>query len=252
VFAASRFDVAIVDLGLTDPDGPEIARALCTKQDNLCLMVIPANDASPPPEITDLEVHGVLAQPFFFPELPDRVSEALSSLAGTGPTTTGSTVEHEATADSTPPISPPPPPTLSPVAQGPVAVPTKVSPEQIPDIVEEMNALTREINAEAAILTAGGELVAHTGRLSTEEVQGLAQAVADSWRTSVRVAEILGKEQLRFEQSTEGGGYLFYSLAIAQDVILSVALRAHVPLGMIRHRTKEAADTVRDLLGLGG
>jgi hypothetical protein len=111
-----------------------------------------------------------------------------------------------------------------------------------------MEKLTKEVNADAALLTAGGELVAHTGRLSSEEVGALAQAVAESWRTSVRVAEILGREQLRFEQSTEGGGYLFYSHAVAQDVILSVALRAHVPLGIIRHRTKEAAETIRGLI----
>jgi hypothetical protein len=41
---------------------------------------------------------------------------------------------------------------------------------------------------------------------------------------------------------------MFYSLAVAEDIILSVALLANVPLGMIRHRTKEAADTLRILL----
>jgi hypothetical protein len=62
------------------------------------------------------------------------------------------------------------------------------------------------------------------------------------------VAQILGQDLKHFEQSTEGGDHMFYSLAVAEDIILSVALRANVPLGMIRHRTKEAADALRTLL----
>ena len=92
-------------------------------------------------------------------------------------------------------------------------------------------------------------MLAHTGRLGAEEADRLAQVADESWRTSARVAQILGREQLRFEQSVEGGEHLFYSLAVAEDIILSAALRANVPLGMIRHRAKETADRLRAMIG---
>ena len=113
-----------------------------------------------------------------------------------------------------------------------------------------MNTLAQEVNADTVLLTSGGELVAHTGRLAVEEANELANAVTDSWRTSVNIAEILGLDQSRFEQSTEGGGYLFYSLAVIDDLILSVAVRAGVPLGMVRHRTKSAVEALRSMLSI--
>jgi predicted regulator of Ras-like GTPase activity (Roadblock/LC7/MglB family) len=112
-----------------------------------------------------------------------------------------------------------------------------------------MTELAQEINAEAVILTCGGGLIAHAGRLSVEEANGLAQVVGENWRTSARVARILGQEQLRFEQSVEGGEHMFYSLAIAEDIILSAALSISMPLGMIRHRAKLTAEALRSSVG---
>jgi len=108
--------------------------------------------------------------------------------------------------------------------------------ERAPEIVRVMIALSQEINAEGVILTRGEELIAHAGRLSAGEAE------AESWRTSARVAQILGRKQLRFEQSVEGGEYVFYSLAVIEDIILSTALHVNVPLGIIRHRAKEAVE----------
>ena len=65
----------------------------------------------------------------------------------------------------------------------------------------------------------------------------------------VRVAELLGQNLEHYEQSTEGGEYTFYSLAIVEDIILSIALDTHVPLGMVRHNVKGTADALRALLG---
>jgi len=96
--------------------------------------------------------------------------------------------------------------------------------------------------------TRGAGLIAHTGRLSAEEADGLAQIVGESWQTSARVAQILGREQLRFEQSVEGGEHMFYSLAVTQDIILSAALGTSMPLGIIRHQAKTTADALRVLI----
>ena len=228
----SEFDLVIIDMGLTDPDGATIARMLRQQRANLRLMLIPLVGEELPPELADLDVQGVLPKPFFLPELPGRIADALARpMVGTPDTAEG--VEPD-------------------TASGRLAVSSAeridVPPEYIPEIVQEMTMLSQEINAEAVILTCERKLIAHTGRLSAEEAGELAQAVAESWHTSARVAQILGQEQLRFEQSVDGGEHMFYSLAIAEDIILSAALRASVPLGIIRHRAKETAEALRTLI----
>jgi CheY-like chemotaxis protein len=228
----SEFDMVIIDMGLTDPDGATIARMLRQQRANLRLMLIPLVGEELPPELADLDVQGVLPKPFFLPELPGRIANALARpMVGTPDTAEG--VEPD-TASSRLAVS---------SAEG-----TDVPPEYIPEIVQEMTVLSQEINAEAVILTCERKLIAHTGRLSAEEAGELAQAVAESWHTSARVAQILGQEQLRFEQSVDGGEHMFYSLAIAEGIIISAALRASVPLGIIRHRAKETAEVLRTLI----
>ena len=73
--------------------------------------------------------------------------------------------------------------------------------------------------------------------------------VSESWQASARVAAALGREQVRFEQSLhEGEDYLLYSLAAAANIVLSVALRADRPLGMIRYNTKQTAKELEPIL----
>ncbi len=222
--AAAKFDLAIVDLGLTDPDGAAVARMLRQQQADLRLMPIPLVDEELPSELADLDVQGILPKPFFLPELPGRIADALARPVGEG-SGIAETVEPGTVSDR-----------------------LAVVRDRIPEIVQVMTTLAQEVNAEAVILTCGGELIARTGRLPAKEADGLAQAVGENWRTSAHVAQILGREQLRFEQSIEGGEHMFYSLAVAEDIILSAALRTSVPLGMLRHRTKAAAETLRTLI----
>jgi len=230
---AAEFDLAIVDLGLTAPDGAKVARTLRQQRADLRLMLIPLVGEKLPSELADLDVQGVLPKPFFLPELPGRIADALVRPVSGGP----------GFAESAEPNA----------ASGTLGVSSDrlaMLGERTPEVVQEMIVLSQEINAEAVILTSRGRVIAHTGRLSAEEIGALAQAVAESWRTSARVAQILGREQLRFEQSMEGGECLFYSLAIAEDIILSAVLRANVPLGIIRHRAKETADALRALVSV--
>jgi len=238
--ATRGYDLAIVDLGLTDPEGAVIARALLQEQSDLRLMLIPLVGEEIPAELADLKVQGVLPKPFFFPELPGRIADALAQPVGAGPSrevAVGAGPGREV-ANETAPVD---------VVVAPERL--AVQPELIPEILQYMKLLSQEISSEAVILTSGEDLIAHTGRLSAEDADGLAKVVGDSWRTSARVAKILGREQLRFEQSVEGGEHMFYSLAIAEDLILSAALRVSVPLGLIRHRTKSTAEKLRGLIG---
>ncbi len=125
-----------------------------------------------------------------------------------------------------------------------------MTPELHSRIVREMSRLAQEVGADAILLTEEENLIAHAGRLEKKEVSDLAAVVCESWCTAARVAKILNKEQLRFEQSIEGSEYLLYSLALGENLVLSLIIAGRVPLGMIRHRAKEATETVRDLMGV--
>jgi len=234
--ASAEFDLVVVDLGLPDQDGCAFARGLREQWPELRLMLIPIEGDELPPEMADLDVQGVLPKPFFFPELPGRVAAALGLAEGGGP----SAAEAVASAIGARPTRP--------VLRSDERL--ALLRERFQEVIQEMSDMSREISAEAVILTCGGKLIAHTGRLAAEEADRLAQVADESWRTSARVAKILGREQLRFEQSVEGGEHLFYSLAVAEDIILSAALRAHGPLGMIRHRAKTAADKLRAMIDI--
>jgi DNA-binding response OmpR family regulator len=245
------FDLAIVDLGLENPDGITLAQEMRQQQADLRLMLIPIQGEELPAEAANLDIQGVLPKPFFLPELPGRITDALTKSVKApvvkaveteaAPTDVAPSQEPEQAK----PEEPPPPPPARPAASSPALSSAR---EHTPEMVNRMNVLAQEINADAVLLTSKGRVISHTGRISAEGAVGLAQAVAENWRTSARVAQILGQELTHFEQSTEGGEHMFYSLAVAEDIILSVALRTNVPLGMIRHRTKEAADALRTLL----
>ncbi len=264
---STLFDLVIVDMGLTDPDGADLARTLREQAPDLRLMLIPLMGEDLSPSVADLDVQGVLTKPFFFPELPGIISGALNRNVGqTLPTEPPPATEPPAavpaTSEETP--SPPPPapaiPSLTPVegaaldaasAQRLSEVCAMISSRQMQHITQAMSRLTQDVGADVVILTCSGGLISHAGRLSVEEAESLAQIVGENWRTSARVAKILGQEQLRFEQSVEGGEHMFYSLALTEDIILSAALSTTVPLGMIRHSAKSTADALRRVLQMG-
>jgi len=214
--AATEYDLVIVDLDLPDVEPTLLVRTLRREHPPLKLAVIPLVGEEVPSELADVELQGALPKPFFLPELPGRIRALLAE-----------------PADVRPVVRRPAPPVQ----------------EQIPQVARLMSRLAQEVGAEAVLLTQGETLLAHAGRLPEEEVAVLASVVCDSWRTSARVAQILGKEQLRFEQSIEGAEHLLYSLALSDDLILSVVVRGKVPLGMIRHRSKETAEVIRGLVG---
>ena len=250
----AEFDLVIVDMGLTDPDGATLARTLRQQNADLRLMLIPLMGEELSPEVADLDIQGVLSKPFFFPELPGIISGALEQNVGEAPSVAAEPAAAEPLVSVTPepPLAPaentepdtPPTDRLAEVREG-------ISEKRMQRITQAMTGLTQEVNAEAVILTCKGGLIAYAGRLPAEKANELAQVVGENWHTSARVARILDREQLGFEQSVEGGEHMFYSLAVVEDIILSAALSTGVPLGMIRHRAKATADALRRLIGQG-
>jgi CheY-like chemotaxis protein len=232
IVAHETFDLAIVDLGIDAPndlDGATVARKLRQKQTNLRLMLIPLEGDELPAEVADLDVQSVLSKPFFLPDLPELIESVLAQSMAELPQSERITESDAAT----------------------VKLAADVRPEETsyagsPDVIRELEDLAQEIGAEAVLLTHNEEVLVSVGQLSTEIVSELAQITQDSYRSSNRIAEVLGRERRHFEQSLEGGDYMLYSLSVIEDVILSVALRSAVALGIVRHRAKAAAKCLRD------
>jgi CheY-like chemotaxis protein/predicted regulator of Ras-like GTPase activity (Roadblock/LC7/MglB family) len=227
----NSYSLAIVDMGVKDVEATSLVRRLREAHPKLALMVIPLHGDAPPQELSDCNLQGTLPKPFFLPELPERVEAALESVNG-----------QSAVVD-----------TAYEAGDEPTEEVTPASDLRIvssPDLSRQITRLFQEVGAQAVMLTQGQEIVNRISRLPDDETVALADIIHESWHTSARVAKILGKEQLRFEQSIEGDEHLLYSLAVSQETILSVVVEGHIPLGMIRHRTKGIAETIRQLLGL--
>lgn len=250
--ARGQLLMAIVDLGLEADDPLELLQALRERHPDLRLMIIPANGL--PDAALDLGIQGTLSKPFFMPEIPAQIESALSRAVGVSSTES----EPEAvTVEALDTVRPPETPVAAAVAEPtPEEAPPTPPAELMAHLARESNRLTdhlrylsRELNADAVLLTYGAELVAYAGQFGRTEAERLAQVVSESWQASARVAAALGREKVRFEQSLhEGEDYLLYSLATANEIVLSVALRADRPLGMIRYNTKQTAQELAPLL----
>lgn len=113
-----------------------------------------------------------------------------------------------------------------------------------------MNGLAQEVGADAVVLTVDDEMATWVGMLSKADAEAMAQAVIQGWVTSAQVARILGREQLRFEQSIAGGDYMLYALSVNAWMILAVAIRGNPALGLLRHRARGAVEEIAGLCGV--
>ncbi|MEA3375207.1 MAG: response regulator, partial [Chloroflexota bacterium] len=235
IASSETFELAIVDLGLDsadDLDGATVARRLRAGQRDLRLMLIPLEGDVLSEDVADLDVQSVLPKPFFLPDLPALIEDALTQpIDEAGP--------PDASGQGGRPDE----------APEPATAPRAVSTEDSPELVRELEDLAREINAEVVLLTREGEILASVGRLSTDVLDQLAQLITQGHGSSHRLAEAMGHQRRGFEQTLKGGPVLLYSRAVAGDVILSAALSTDVALGIVRHRARGAADRLRTLIG---
>ncbi len=239
--AAAAYDLVIVDLGLTDVEGDRFVRTLREKNPHLRLVVIPLVGEEMPPELADLDLQGTLSKPFFLPDLPPRIEAFFARAPGSGATTPPEpAVEPEKPPE---PAKPAEPEAAKKPARRP---PRTLRREQ--EAVREMSRLAQEVGAEAVLLTEGEDLLAHAGRMSRQDIVALAATISESWRTAARLADILGKKMTRFEQSIGGAEFTLYSLAVEEEILLSVVIAGTVTLGMTRHRSRETAEALRRLI----
>ncbi len=261
----TSFDLVIIDLGLSDPDGLSLARTVREQWPDQKLMLIPLMGEDLPPEAEALGISGILTKPFFFPDLPRIIGTALAGEeeppVAPPPTPQEDEDEEEereeeeaaleAEEQEAPPVELPALPDDEQVARRIAEVQASISDRRLQRITQAMENLAQDISAEAVILSCEGALLAYAGLLPEGDADGLARIVGENWRMSTRVARILGRNQNHFEQSIEGGEFILYSLVVFEDVILSTAQGVATPLGLIRHSTKYTVETLRRLMGHG-
>lgn len=110
-----------------------------------------------------------------------------------------------------------------------------------------MNALVQDVGVDAVLLTFGGGLLTWVGGLAQAEAESISRAIIHGWRTSAEVARILGREQVRFEQSIAGDDYMLYALSVEVNAIMGVAVRGAAPLGLLRHHARATAERIAQI-----
>jgi len=248
----AHFDLIIIDVALVDMTPLTLIKAIREAKDGMKIMIIPLIGQSVPKSIDMLEVNGILTKPFFVGDLPDLIDQALGRPRHSAPPA----VEEIDTPDEPEVIPEPsvasaqnsPVPNSAPIAVE--AAITTVASDTVrylraneTKILRLLDNLNREVRAEAILLIAGAELIAQAGMLPREQCQNLAKLVAQSAQAAAQAATFLGEPAGRFQQSLhEGEAYRLYSLSLGQGIVLSLALSSNVPLGMIRHQSRQTAD----------
>jgi len=233
VLGGDRVDLAIVDMGLEDMDGPTLVQSLRQSRPDLRVMLIPIFGQELAEEERALQVQGVLPKPFFVGDLPDLIQEAL-----TRPWET----EAEPAVETPVEAAPDPDPDPEPAPASKAAARERFAARDVDGLLEE---LFREIRAEAVIFTRGAELIAHAGNVTRQRAQELTGLTAESLNAAHKIAAFLGEPADCFEQCTlEGSEYSVYSLSVAADAVLSVALSARTPVGIVRYNLRRTADAL--------
>jgi CheY-like chemotaxis protein len=255
-----HFDLVIVDSILSDMKPAKLIKAIRDAKNGVKIMVIPVFGNELPKDMAGLEVNGVLPKPFFVGDLPELVDTAMGRVRQRTPssamypvqppTATQPVYAPKPAAEIAIPSSPPTTPPPAEVLPSPeLAIPV-VPQETIrflraseAEILRLLNDLNIEVRAEAILLVAGTNLIAHSGMLSREQCEDLSLLVAQSTQAAAQAARFLGERAGRFTQSLhEGGAYRLYTLTLAEGILLSLALSTNVPLGMIRHQSRQIAE----------
>jgi DNA-binding response OmpR family regulator len=224
------FDLAIIDLGIADPEPAALLRAIRDRRPDLPLMVIPFFGDIVPETLTPFDIKGVLPKPFFLPELPAHIAEVLGR-----------------------PIPMPAPTPAPPVPDNPAhawqrmparALPRIKLPPYDVRVSDALQSLSDVLNAEAVLLTEGNLLTALAGPISQADADTLARSLLESG--AMRNTH---REQVRFDQSIPARGErLLYSLHFAEGFILTAAVRPDSSLRIIRAQTRQTANA---LIALG-
>ncbi len=250
-------DLALLDIGLQEPETLALARSLRLLNPELRLMLIAGSGEESVLQDASVTIQGVLPRPFFLPELPERIGVAMAApvveaSAGEVPEPAGESVNR---ANIIP----------EDVTTAPTGVAGDHAPKEPTDlrslsrrafrlhqgVVESLMAdLARDVGAVGVLLTSASGLLTAVGTLDEAEIDAVSRAVLQGRQSSAEMARILGREQVRFEQSTSGGSHLLYALSV-HDAILALMVKGETQLGLLRHRARATGERIATLCVAG-
>lgn len=252
-------DLVLLDVGLQEPDAPALARSLRLLSPGMRLMLIAAAGEEVTLRDAAIPIQGVLPRPFFLPELPERIEAAMVTpmqqadhagmsvsaadrMAGASADAAQAVAESEAEVDE-PALEGPRESSM--VHEGP-GLSRRAFRLHQGAIESLMSELAKDVGAAGVLLTSVGGLLTAVGSLDEAEIDAVSRAVLQGRQTSAEVARILGREQVRFEQSTAGDSHMLYALGV-HDAILALMVRGEAQLGLLRHRARATGERIAAL-----
>jgi len=222
---SGAYDLVILDLGIESLLPPALLREIRDCRPDVAILVIPIDGDVVPQELAPFDIKGVLTKPFFLPELPARIAEAL-----------GRPAPMPRAPKAAPDSSIRPSPSR--------ALPRIRLPQYDARVSDALQTLADALIAEAVLLTEGNTLTAFAGALSQTDADHLARTLLESGP-----ARSGAREQIQFGQSDlDHSERLFYSRQFAEGLVLSVIVRPDASLRIIRAQVRQTAQT---LLALG-
>jgi DNA-binding response OmpR family regulator len=251
-----NFDLVIIDIGLPDIPPVTLVKAIRDAKHGMKIMMIPMIGHNLPNEFKSLDINGVLPKPFFVGDLPDLVDKAIGQTkqhiptrpvlmahtpAEAGDTTPATNTSGSSESDMVAGIDGDYAPTMRiPVVPQETISFLRANETEVLRLLGDLNI---EVRAEAILLTAGLELIAHSGIVGHNKCEELAKLVAQSSQAAAQTASFLGEASGTFTQSLyEGEAYRLYTLTLTEGILLSLALSTNVPLGMLRHQSRQVAE----------
>ena len=233
-------DMAVLDMGLEEPDAIALAQQFREAQPGMRLMLIPLMGETLAQDPGGLTIQGVLTKPFFIPDLPDLITAALQAPLDAAEAAALQTAEPEPEPEPKPAVAAPA------RSRGTRSESARELSQHGPALRSRMDDLAQDVDADAVLLTCDEELIAWVGNFKREDAEAVAQAVIQSAKTSAELARILGSDQITFEQSISGKDYLLYALSVTDDVALAVVIRGSAALGLLRHSARRTANRIRE------
>jgi DNA-binding response OmpR family regulator len=242
----TRYDLAIVDLGVEEHNPLSLLRAMRRQQGDLRLIVIPLMGEDLPEEIEEANIQGVLTKPFFIGDLAGTIEAALA----TPMESVSKELAHTQPADAAPeeqPVKKVAPANLRPSASRSTwAVDAQT--------LRVLSDLHREVAAEAVILTGPAGIAAQSGEIrgldagkAGEMLARLSDTMADALVVFNRVNR--GDQDVLHQGYCEGLGRRLYWASLNRDWLIVCVLDIDTPLGMLRYHLRRAASQLAAFAG---
>lgn len=238
--AALKPQLAVLDGELPEGQLAELIPLLRASVPDLPIVVMPVSAAQLPQNV---KIQGTLIKPFFFPDLMELIQQLL------GPAASPTSTSHSRLAIAG--KLPQPSALRARLDAGGLNPPTGPGAAALKDnvrraIESQLEGMSRALRDETVLLSQGGRVLLSVPRLTATASNALASVIAKAWS-----AQDTPPEVLRFEGAGESNRYLLYSLLVAGDVALSVALNSRIPLPIIRRVTRQAAAEIAKLITAG-